>query len=103
MQDKSPPRARNSTNSLAQSLRWVREQLLPLDPPTLLWGLLAAVVVIKVFQALWGHRSARPSPLAPREEKPQLSPKKDSGSARKQATPSPQSSSPRSGASRRRK
>lgn len=103
LQDKSPPRVRNSTNSLAQSLHWVREQLLPLDPPMLLWGLLAAVVVIKIFQALWGHRPARPSPLAPREEKPQPSPKKDSGSARKQATPSPQSSSPRSGASRRRK
>ncbi|XP_055963006.1 lipase maturation factor 2 [Sorex fumeus] len=102
LQDKSPPRVRSTTNTLAQSLHWIREQLTPLDTPTLLWGLLAATVALRVFQALWGPRSARSSAPA-REEKPQLSPKKDSGSASKPSTPASESGSLRSRASRKKK
>lgn len=102
LQDKSPHRIRSSANTLAQSLRWVREQLTPLDIPALLWGLLAATVVLRVFQALWGPHSAQSPPPA-HEEKPQLFPKKDSGSASKQAAPAPESGSVRNRVSRKKK
>ncbi|XP_045322148.1 lipase maturation factor 2 isoform X2 [Leopardus geoffroyi] len=89
LQDKSPPRARSSSNTLAQALHWVRRQLSPLEPSTLLWGLLAAVGAIRVVQALHSRpHSPRSSPPG-KEEKHRPAPKKDSGAATKRAAPAP--------------
>ncbi|XP_047405845.1 lipase maturation factor 2 isoform X1 [Sciurus carolinensis] len=86
LQDKSPPRARNPSSALAQALHWVRTQLSPMEPPTLLWGLLAAVGAVRVMQALlapWSFRSSPPD----RGEKPKPALKKNSGAASEQASP----------------
>lgn len=95
-QDKSPPRTRSSSNTLAQALLWVRRQLSPLEAPILLWGLILTVGAIRVMQALLGPRPSRSSPPA-REEKHKPAPK-DSGVA-----PSPTNSSSGSQTPRRRK
>lgn len=86
LQDKSPPRARSSSNILTQALHWVRRQLSPLEAPTLLWGLILTVGTIKVVQALLGHHPSGSCPAA-REEKHRPAPK-DSG-----VTPAPTNSS----------
>ncbi|XP_019573379.2 lipase maturation factor 2 isoform X2 [Rhinolophus sinicus] len=86
LQDKSPPRARSSSNILTQALHWVRRQLSPLEAPTLLWGLILTVGAIKVVQALLGHHPSGSCPAA-REEKHRPAPK-DSG-----VTPAPTNSS----------
>ncbi|KAM8778436.1 lipase maturation factor 2 [Rhynchonycteris naso] len=101
-QNKSPPRARSSNNTLAQALHWVRKHLSPLEGPTLLWGLILAVGAIRVIQALLGPRSSRSS-LHPREEKHRLAPKKDLGAATNQAAPAPNSCSSGSQTTRRKK
>jgi len=87
LQDKSPPRARSSGNTLAQALRWIRKQLSPLEASALLWGLLATVGAIRVMQALLGPQPPHSSPLAKEKHKP--APKKDSGAASKQPAPAP--------------
>ena len=89
LQDKSPPRARSSSSTLAQALRWMRKQLSPLEAPALLWGLLGTVVAIRVMQALLGPQS---SPRA-KEEKHRPAPPEDSVAASKQASPAPDVSS----------
>ncbi|XP_061061400.1 lipase maturation factor 2 isoform X3 [Eubalaena glacialis] len=89
LQDKSPPRARSSSSTLAQALRWMRKQLSPLEAPALLWGLLGTVVAIRVMQALLGPQS---SPRA-KEEKHRPAPSEDSVAASKQASPAPDVSS----------
>lgn len=86
LQDKSPPRARSSSNILTQALHWVRRQLSPLEAPTLLWGLILTVGAIRVVQALLGHHPSGSCPAA-REEKHRPAPK-DSG-----VTPAPTNSS----------
>lgn len=102
-QDRGPARARSSSNTLAQALSWVRKQLSPLEPSTLLWGLLAAVGAIRVVQALHSRpHSPRSSPLA-KEEKHRPAPKKDSGAASKQAAPAPDSCASNSQTPRRKK
>lgn len=103
-QDKSPPRARGSGNTLAQALRWIRKQLSPLEASTLLWGLLAAVGAIRVMQALLGPHSPRSSPLA-KEEKHRPAARKASRAAGRQAVPAPEncSSSSSSQSPRRKK
>ena len=101
-QDKSSLRARSSGNALAKALNWVRTQLSPLDPPILLWGLLGAVVTIRVVQTLLAPRplqSSKPS----REEKRKQTSKKDPRAASEQAAVAPNSNSSDSGASRRKK
>nr|KAF6267567.1 lipase maturation factor 2 [Myotis myotis] len=102
LQDKSPRRARSSSNALAQALQWVRKQLSPLEAPTLLWGLILAVGAIRVLQALLGPRSSRASP-PPGEEKHRPAPKKDPGAATDQAAPAPNSSNSGSQTARRKK
>ncbi|XP_059257652.1 lipase maturation factor 2 isoform X2 [Mustela nigripes] len=92
LQDKSPPRARGSGNTLAQALRWIRKQLSPLEASTLLWGLLAAVGAIRVMQALLGPHSPPSSPLA-KEEKHRPAARKASGAAGRQAVPAPENCS----------
>ncbi|KAK1327656.1 hypothetical protein QTO34_012945 [Cnephaeus nilssonii] len=102
LQDKSPRRARSSSSALAQALHWVRNQLSPLEAPTLLWGLILAVGAIRVLQALLGPRPSRASP-PPREEKHRPAPKKDPGANTDQAAPAPNSSSSGSQTARRKK
>ncbi|XP_008832992.1 lipase maturation factor 2 isoform X2 [Nannospalax galili] len=92
LQDKSPARARSPSSALAQTLNWVRMQLSPLEPPILLWGLLGAVVAVRVVQTLLAPWSFQPLPLA-RKEKHHPTPKKDSGVASKQDAPAPKSNS----------
>ncbi|XP_064347390.1 lipase maturation factor 2 isoform X2 [Camelus dromedarius] len=87
LQDKSPPRARSSSNTLTQALHWVRKQLSPLEAPTILWGLLLTVAGIRVMQALLGPWAP---PLA-REEKHRPAPREDTAS--KQAASAPNDSS----------
>ncbi|XP_038198684.1 lipase maturation factor 2 [Arvicola amphibius] len=102
LKDKSPLRARSSGNALAKTLNWVRTQLSPLEPPILLWGLLGAVVTVRVVQTLLAPRplqSSKPS----REEKRKQTSKKDPRAASEQATVAPNSNSSDSGASRRKK
>ncbi|XP_037371092.1 lipase maturation factor 2 [Talpa occidentalis] len=99
LQDKSPPRARSSSNTLTQTLCWLREQLSPVEAPTLLWGLLATVGAIRVLQALLGPLIPRSTPPA-REEKHRPAHRKDSG---QQAAPAPSSCSSGSRLSRRKK
>ncbi|XP_067554619.1 lipase maturation factor 2 isoform X1 [Pseudorca crassidens] len=89
LQDKSPPRARSSSSTLAQALRWMRKQLSALEAPALLWGLLGTVGAIRVMQALLGPQS---SPRA-KEEKHRPAPPEDSVAASKQASPAPDVSS----------
>ncbi|XP_068826543.1 lipase maturation factor 2 isoform X3 [Capricornis sumatraensis] len=89
LQDKSPPRARGSSNTLSQALHWIRKQLSPLEAPALLWGLLGAVGAIKVMQALLGPQSLPRS----KEEKHKPASQEDSVAASKQASPAPNSSS----------
>lgn len=101
-QDKSPPRARSSGNTLAQALRWIRKQLLPLEASTLLWGLLAAVGAIRGMQALLGPHPPHASPVA-KEEKHRPAPKKDCGPAGKAAAPAPDNCSSCAQAPRRKK
>ncbi|KAF6119495.1 lipase maturation factor 2 [Phyllostomus discolor] len=101
-QDKSPPRARSSGNSLARALLWVRKQLSPLEAPTLLWGLILAVGAVRVVQALLGPRPSRSSP-PPREEKHRPAPKKDPGAATEQAAPAPSNCNSSSQTTRRKK
>ncbi|KAJ1062590.1 hypothetical protein K5549_018667, partial [Capra hircus] len=84
LQDKSPPRARGSSNTLR-----IRRQLSPLEAPTLLWGLLGAVGAIKVMQALLGPQSLPRS----KEEKHKPASQEDSVAASKQASPAPNISS----------
>lgn len=88
-QDRSPPRARGSSNTLTQVLHWVRKQLSPLEAPTLLWGLLGAVGAIKVMQALPGLQALPRT----KEEKHKPAPQEDSVAASKQASPAPNISS----------
>lgn len=88
-QDKSPPRAGGSSNTLSQALHWVRKQLSPLEAPALLWGLLGAVGAIKVMQALLGPQSLPRT----KEEKHKPAPQEDSVAASKQASPAPNISS----------
>uniref|UniRef100_A0A8C5KQW9 Lipase maturation factor n=1 Tax=Jaculus jaculus TaxID=51337 RepID=A0A8C5KQW9_JACJA len=102
LQDKSPPRARSPNNSLSQALNWIRMQLSPLEPPTLLWGLLGAVAAVRVMQAMLAPWSLQSSPLA-RREKHKPAPKKDSGAASDQAAPGPNSSTSSSRITRRKK
>ncbi|CAD7676977.1 unnamed protein product [Nyctereutes procyonoides] len=102
LQDKSPPRARSSGNTLAQALRWIRKQLLPLEASTLLWGLLAAVGAIRGMQALLGPHPPHASPVA-KEEKHRPAPKKDCGPAGKAAAPAPDNCSSCAQAPRRKK
>ncbi|KAM5288407.1 lipase maturation factor 2 isoform 2-T2 [Ctenodactylus gundi] len=102
LQDKNPPRARSSHHPLAQALHWVRTQLSPVEPPTLLWGLLGAVAAVRVTQALlapWLLRSFTPS----REEKHKPAPKKESGATSTQASPASNNSSSGSRTTRRKK
>ncbi|KAI4586012.1 hypothetical protein R6Z07F_005558 [Ovis aries] len=89
LQDKSPPRARSSSNTLSQALHWIRRQLSPLEAPALLWGLLGAVGAIKVMQALLGPQSLPRS----KEEKHKPASQEDSVAASKQASPAPNISS----------
>ncbi|XP_040089488.1 lipase maturation factor 2 [Oryx dammah] len=89
LQDKSPPRARGSSNTLSQALHWIRKQLSPLEAPALLWGLLGAVGAIKVMQALLGPQSLPQS----KEEKHKPASQEDSVAASKQASPAPNISS----------
>ncbi|XP_057599496.1 lipase maturation factor 2 isoform X3 [Hippopotamus amphibius kiboko] len=89
LQDKSPPRARSSSNALTQALHWVRKQLSPLEAPVLLWGLLGTVGAIRVTQALLGPRS---SPRA-KEEKHRPAPREHVVAASKPASPAPSTSS----------
>ncbi|XP_017904473.1 PREDICTED: lipase maturation factor 2 [Capra hircus] len=89
LQDKSPPRARGSSNTLSQALHWIRRQLSPLEAPALLWGLLGAVGAIKVMQALLGPQSLPRS----KEEKHKPVSQEDSVAASKQASPAPNISS----------
>lgn len=89
LQDKSPPRARGSSNTLSQALHWIRRQLSPLEAPTLLWGLLGAVGAIKVMQALLGPQSLPRS----KEEKHKPASQEDSVAASKQASLAPNISS----------
>ncbi|KAM7243547.1 hypothetical protein CapIbe_004155 [Capra ibex] len=89
LQDKSPPRARGSSNTLSQALHWIRRQLSPLEAPALLWGLLGAVGAIKVMQALLGPQSLPRS----KEEKHKPASQEDSVAASKQASPAPNISS----------
>ncbi|XP_010839905.1 PREDICTED: lipase maturation factor 2 [Bison bison bison] len=89
LQDKSPPRAGGSSNTLSQALHWVRKQLSPLEAPALLWGLLGAVGAIKVMQALLGPQSLPRT----KEEKHKPAPQEDSVAASKQASPAPNISS----------
>uniref|UniRef100_A0A8C0RKT1 Lipase maturation factor n=1 Tax=Canis lupus familiaris TaxID=9615 RepID=A0A8C0RKT1_CANLF len=102
LQDKSPPRARSSGNTLAQALHWIRKQLSPLEASTLLWGLLAAVGAIRGMQALLGPRPPHASPVA-KEEKHRPAPKKDCGPASKAAAPAPDNCSGSAQAPRRKK
>uniref|UniRef100_K9IZA5 Lipase maturation factor n=1 Tax=Desmodus rotundus TaxID=9430 RepID=K9IZA5_DESRO len=102
LQDKSPPRARSSSNSLAQALLWVREQLSPLEAPTLLWALILTVGAIRVMQALLGTRPSQSSPPS-RQEKHRPAPKKDLGAATEQATPVPSNCNSSSQTTRRKK
>lgn len=97
LQDKSPPRARSASSTLARALHWLRRQLSPLEAPTLLWGLILTVGAIRVMQALLGPQPSWWSSPA-REERP--APK---DSARDQAAPAPNSRSSSSQTSRRRK
>ncbi|KAF4023088.1 hypothetical protein G4228_014841 [Cervus hanglu yarkandensis] len=89
LQDRSPPRARGSSNTLTQVLHWVRKQLSPLEAPALLWGLLGAVGAIKVMQALLGPQALPRT----KEEKHKPAPQEDSVAASKQASPAPNISS----------
>ncbi|KAM9684692.1 lipase maturation factor 2 [Dama dama] len=89
LQDRSPPRARGSSNTLTQVLHWVRKQLSPLEAPALLWGLLGAVGAIKVVQALLGPQALPRT----KEEKHKPAPQEDSVAASKQASPAPNISS----------
>ncbi|CAN0262150.1 unnamed protein product [Rangifer tarandus platyrhynchus] len=89
LQDRSPPRARGSNNTLTQVLHWVRKQLSHLEAPTLLWGLLGAVGAIKVMQALLGLQALPQT----KEEKHKPAPQEDSVAASKQASPAPNISS----------
>ncbi|XP_052495915.1 lipase maturation factor 2 [Budorcas taxicolor] len=89
LQDKSPPRARGSSNTLSQALHWIRKQLSPLEAPALLWGLLGAVGAIKVMQALLGPQALPRS----KEEKHKPASQEDSAAASKQASPAPNISS----------
>nr|XP_020036719.1 lipase maturation factor 2 [Castor canadensis] len=102
LQDKSPPRAHSPRRALAQALHWVRTQLSPLEPPTLLWGLLGAVGAVRIVQALMTPWSFQSSLLA-RGEKHKSAPKKDSGTASEQADPAPNSNSSGTRATRRKK
>ncbi|XP_048209501.1 lipase maturation factor 2 isoform X2 [Perognathus longimembris pacificus] len=86
LQDKTPPRAHSSSRTLAQALHWVRTQLSPLEPPTLLWSLLGAVGAVKIVQALLASWPFQSSPLI-RGEKQKPAPKKDSRAASEQAVP----------------
>ncbi|XP_069855853.1 lipase maturation factor 2 isoform X2 [Dipodomys merriami] len=87
LQDKNPPRAHSPSRVLARALHWVRTQLSPLEPPTLLWSLLAAVGAIKMVQALLAPGPFQSSPLA-RGEKQKPASKKDSRAASEPAAPS---------------
>ncbi|XP_065780612.1 lipase maturation factor 2 [Muntiacus reevesi] len=89
LQDRSPPRARGSSNTLTEVLHWVRKQLSPLEAPTLLWGLLGAVGAIKVMQALLGPQALPRT----KEEKHKPASQEDSVAASKQASPAPNISS----------
>ncbi|XP_040609909.1 lipase maturation factor 2 isoform X1 [Mesocricetus auratus] len=100
LQDRSPLRARSPSNALAQTLNWVRTQLSPLEPPILLWGLLGAVVTVRVVQTLLAPCPLQSSKLS-REEKRKQTPKKDPRAASEQAAPNSNSSD--SGAPRRKK
>ncbi|EGW01050.1 lipase maturation factor 2 [Cricetulus griseus] len=100
LQDRSPLRGRSPSNALAQTLNWVRTQLSPLEPSILLWGLLGAVVTVRVVQTLLAPCPLQSSKLS-REEKRKQTPKKDSRAASEQAAPNRNSSD--SGASRRKK
>lgn len=86
LKDKSPPRARSSKNALAQTLNWVRAQLSPLEPSILLWGLLGAVVAIRVVRTLLTPRPLQSSKQT-REEKRKQAPKKDSRAVSEQTAP----------------
>lgn len=102
LQDKSPPRSRSSSRTLAQALHWVRTQLSSLEPPILLWGLLGAVGAVRVVQALlapWLPWLFLPA----REEKHKPIPKKESGAASTQATTAPNNCSSSSRTLRRKK
>ncbi|XP_034371920.2 lipase maturation factor 2 isoform X1 [Arvicanthis niloticus] len=94
LKDKSPLRARSPSNALAQTLNWVRTQLSPVEPPILLWGLLGAVVAIRVVQTLFAPRPLQSSKQT-REEKRKQAPKKDSRAASEQAAPNSNSSDSR--------
>lgn len=100
LKEKSPLRARSPSNGLAQTLNWVRAQLSPLEPSILLWGLLGAVVAIRVVQTLLTPRPLQSSKQT-REEKRKQTPKKDSRTASEQAASNSNSSN--SGAPRRKK
>nr|KAF6398932.1 lipase maturation factor 2 [Molossus molossus] len=102
LQNKSPPRARSSSNTLTQALHWLREQLSPLEAPTLLWGLILAVGAIRVMQSLLGPRPSR-SYSPPREEKHKPALKKDPGAAADQAAPAPNNCNSGSQTPRRKK
>ncbi|XP_012881271.1 PREDICTED: lipase maturation factor 2 isoform X2 [Dipodomys ordii] len=86
LQDKNPPRAHSPSRVLARALHWVRTQLSPLEPPTLLWSLLAAVGAIKLVQALLAPGPFQSSPLARGEKQRPAS--KDSRAASEPAAPS---------------
>nr|ABM06059.1 hypothetical protein LOC91289 [Bos taurus] len=86
LQDKSPPRAGGSSNTLSQALHWVRKQLSPLEAPALLWGLLGAVGAIKVMQALLGPAV----PASDQGGEAQASPPGGLGSCQQASFPSPQ-------------
>ncbi|XP_036904583.1 lipase maturation factor 2 [Sturnira hondurensis] len=102
LQDKSPPRARSSSHSLARALLWTRKQLSPLEAPTLLWGLILAVVAIRIMRALLWPLPSRASPPH-REEKHRPAPKKDPGAATEQAVSAPSNCNSSSQATRRKK
>lgn len=102
LQDKSPLRARSSSNALAQTLNWVRLQLSPLEPSILLWGLLGTVVTIRVVQTLLTPHRLQSSKLA-KEEKRKQTPKKESRANSEQAAPALSSNSSDSSAPRRKK
>lgn len=102
LQDKSPPRTRSPSSTLAQILNWVRSQLSPLEPSILLWGLLGAAVTIRVVRTLFAPRPLQSSKLA-REEKRKQTPKKDSRATSERAGLAPNSNSSDSWAPRRKK
>ncbi|XP_008571974.1 PREDICTED: lipase maturation factor 2 [Galeopterus variegatus] len=85
LQDKSLPRARSSSSTVAQALHWVRTQLSHLEAPPLLWGLLVAVGAVRVVQALLAPRSLQSPPIKGGKHRP--APKKDSRATCAQATP----------------